>query len=122
VVALAWTLAGVLVVLAVVAAVATRVPSLDRPVRTAALVAWGVLLIVTVVDLALVLAADPADRPESMLTHLGYAVATAGLLPLLVWREPPEDPEAVAEPASLWVLAIALLAVAVCVVRLAQTR
>ncbi|HEX6148974.1 MAG TPA: hypothetical protein VFZ39_04345, partial [Nocardioides sp.] len=68
------------------------------------------------------LAADAADRPDSMLTHVGYAVATAGLLPLLVWRQPPEDPDAVVEPASLWVVAIALVAVAVCVVRLAQTR
>lgn len=120
--ALAWTLAAALVVLAAVAAAATRVPSLDRPVRVAALLAEGVLLVVTAVDLGLVLSADAADRPDSMLTHVGYAVATVGLLPLLVWRQPPEDPEAVVEPASLWVVAIALLAVAVCVVRLVQTR
>jgi len=120
--ALAWTLAAALVVLAALAAAATRVPSLDRPVRVAALVAEGALLVVTVVDLVLVLRAEPADRPDSMLTHVGYATATVGLLPLLVWRQPPEDPDAVVEPASLWVVAIALLAVAVCVVRLAQTR
>jgi uncharacterized protein YhhL (DUF1145 family) len=122
VMAVAWTLAAVLVVLALLAAVANRVPTLDRPARMAALVAEGVLLVYTVVDLVLVLSAAAADRPDSMLTHFGYAVATAGLLPLLVWRQPPEDPDEVVEPASLWVVAIALLAVAVCVVRLAQTR
>jgi hypothetical protein len=95
-------------------------------VRVAALVAEAVLVVVTVVDLALVLGADPADRPDSMLTHVGYAVATVGLLPLLVLRQP-EDPdvppdELQVEPASLWVVAIGLVAVAVCLVRLVQTR
>ena len=124
--ALAWTLAAALAALAVAAAVATRVPTLDRPVRAAALAAEAVLVVVTVVDLGLVLAADPADRPDSMLTHVGYAVATVGLLPTLVVRHaddpdvPPEELEV--EPASLWVVAIGLLAVAVCVIRLAQTR
>jgi hypothetical protein len=122
VMAVAWTLAAVLVVLAVLAVVATRVPTLDRPARMAALVAEAVLLVYTVIDLALVLAVGADDRRDSTLTHVGYAVATAGLLPLLVWRQPPEDPEEVVEPASLWVVAIGLLAVAVCVVRLAQTR
>jgi hypothetical protein len=126
VIALAWTLAAALTVLAVVAAAANRVPTLDRPVRMAALVAEAVLVVVTVVDLVLVLLADAADRPDSMLTHVGYAVATVGLLPLLVLRQP-EDPdvppeELEVEPASLWVVAIGLIAVAVCVVRLAQTR
>jgi hypothetical protein len=126
VIALAWTLAAALTVLAVVSAAATRVPALDRPVRMAALVAEGVLVVVTIVDLVLVLEADAADRPDSMLTHVGYAVATVGLLPLLVLRQP-EDPdvppeELEVEPASLWVVAIGLIAVAVCVVRLAQTR
>jgi uncharacterized protein YhhL (DUF1145 family) len=121
-----WTLAAALAGLAVVAVVATRVPVLDRPVRVAALVAEAVLVVVTVVDLALVLGADPADRPDSMLTHVGYAVATVGLLPLLVLRQP-EDPdvppdELQVEPASLWVVAIGLVAVAVCLVRLVQTR
>jgi hypothetical protein len=124
--ALAWTLAAALSALAVVAAVATRVPALDRPVRVAALAAEAVLVVVTVVDLGLVLAADSADRPDSMLTHVGYAVATVGLLPTLVVRRPdnPDVPpeELEVEPASLWVVAIGLLAVAVCVVRLAQTR
>jgi hypothetical protein len=81
-----------------------------------------VLLVVAVVDLVLMLSSDAADRPDSMLTHVGYAVASVGLLPLLIWRQPPEEPDAVVEPASLWIVAIALLAVAVCVVRLVQTR
>ena len=125
-IALAWTLAAALTLLAVVAVAATRVPALDRPVRMAALLAEAVLVVVTVVDLVLVLLADAADRPESMLTHVGYAVATVGLLPLLILRQP-EDPDAPpdeleVEPASLWVVAIGLAAVAVCVLRLAQTR
>ena len=90
--ALAWILAAALAALAVVAAVATRVPALDRPVRVAALAAEAVLVVVTVVDLGLVLAADSADRPDSMLTHVGYAVATVGLLPTLVVRRP-DDPD-----------------------------
>ena len=120
---LAWVAAATLVALAVLAVVSTRVPALDRPVRTAVLVAELALVVLVVADLGRVLAADPADRPDSMLTHVGYAVATVGLVPTLVLRRPdPDDPEGPVEPASMWVVAIALLAVAVCVVRLVQTR
>lgn len=119
----AWSAAAVLVALAVLAGAATRVAVLERPVRVAVPVVEGLLLVLVVADLGLVLRADAEDRPDSMLTHLGYGVAAVGLLPLLVSRRPdPDDPEAPVEPASLWVLAIALVAVAVCVVRLVQTR
>lgn len=120
---LAWSLALVLVLLAVAAAISTRVPALDRPVRLATYAAEGLVVAFAVVDLGLVLRADAADRPDSMLTHLGYAVAAVGLVPMLVLRRPPhDDPEAEVEPASMWVVVVALVAVAVCVVRLAQTR
>lgn len=114
---------GALALLAVTAAVATRIPSLERPVRVAVVAVEGLLVLVVVADLGLVLRADQADRPDSLLTHVGYAVAAVGLLPLLAWRRPPvDDPEAEVEPVSLWVVVITLIAVAVCVVRLNQTR
>jgi len=118
-----WLAAGVLVVLAAAAAVATRVTGLVQPVRHAVTAAEALLVLFVVADLGLVLRADPADRPDSMLTHVGYAVAAVGLIPLLVSRRPPPgDPDAEVEPVSLWVVAVALLAVSVCVVRLVQTR
>lgn len=118
-----WLAAGLLVLIAVAAAVATRVPALGGPVRHAVTVAEALLVVLVVADLGLVLRADPDDRPDSMLTHVGYAVAAVGLIPLLAWRRPPvDDSDAEVEPASLWVVAVALLAVAVCVVRLVQTR
>ncbi len=120
---LSGVVVGVLALVAVAAALATRVPSLERPVRVALVVVEAMLAFVVVADLGLVLRADEADRPGSMLTHIGYAVAAVGLLPLLAWRRPPvDDPDAEVEPVSLWVVVITLVAVAVCVVRLAQTR
>lgn len=114
---------GVLALVAVTAALATRVPTLERPVRVAVVAVEALLVFFVVADLGLVLRADDADRPESMLTHVGYAVAAVGLLPLLAWRRPPlEDPQAAVEPVSLWVVVVTLVAVAVCVIRLAQTR
>ena len=114
---------GVLVVFAAAAALATRAPSFEAPVRSAAVAVEGLLVLFVVADLGVVLVADEAERPASMVTHLGYAVAAVGLLPLLAWRRPPlDDPEAEVEPVSLWVVALTLIAVAVCVVRLAQTR
>lgn len=122
---LAWLTAALLLLAAVAAAFATRVPFLERPVRAALVPVEVLVALVVVVDLGLVLRAEQADRPASMLTHVGYAVAAVGLLPMLAWRHPEaEDAEAETdpEPVSLWVVAIALLAVAVCVVRLVQTR
>ncbi len=114
---------GVLALIAVTAALASRVPSLERPVRVAVVAVEALLVFLVVADLGLVLRADDADRPSSMLTHVGYAVAAVGLLPLLAWRRPPvDDPDAEVEPVSLWVVVITVVAVAVCVVRLTQTR
>lgn len=108
---------------AVIAAVATRVKTLERPVRVAVVAVETLLAFLVVADFGLVLRADDVDRPSSMVTHVGYAVAAVGLLPLLAWRRPPaEDLEAEVEPVSLWVVVITLVAVAVCVVRLAATR
>lgn len=123
---LAWSLAAALVLLAVVAVLSTRLPALERPVRLATYGAEALVVVFVVADLGLVLRAEPADRPASLLTHVGYAIAAVGLVPTLATRATPvgehagegADPE----PASPWVLAIALLAVAVCVVRLVQTR
>ena len=93
--------------------------------RVAVVVAEALVVVFVVADVGLVLRADAADRPDSLITHLGYALAAVGLVPALVWRAPTpdeEEHEAAPEPVSLWVVAVALLAVAVCVVRLAQTR
>lgn len=115
-------LAGLLVLVAVAAALATRFASLEPSVRTAVVVAEAFLVLFVVADLGLVLRAD-GDRPDSLFTHVGYAVAAAGLIPALAWRVPaPGEAQEDIEPASLWVVVVALLAVAVCVVRLAQTR
>lgn len=120
---LSGVVVGVLALVAVAAALASRVASLEPPVRVAVVAVEALLAFLVVADLGLVLRADAADRPSSMLTHGGYAVAAVGLLPLLAWRRPPvDDPDAEVEPVSLWVVVITLLAVAVCVVRLAQTR
>ncbi len=120
----AWVLAGVLVWAALLGGAATRFAALERPLR-ASLTPLVVLVAVFVVaDLGLVLRSAPADRPESMFTHLGYAVASVGLVPALTTRQPgatdTDEPET--EPVSLWVVVVALLAVAICVVRLVQTR
>lgn len=120
---LAWLTAGLLVVVAALAGVATRVPRLEKPVRTALVPVEALVALVVVVDLGLLLRGDAADRPDSMVTHVGYAVAAAGLVPALVWRAPGHDEhDADADVASLWVITVTLLAVAVCVVRLWQTR
>lgn len=114
---------GALALLTVTAAVATRVPFLEGPVRLSVVGVEALLVFAVIADLGLVLRADEADRPDSLLTHVGYAVAAVGLVPLLAWRRPPVDhPEAEVEPVSLWVVVLTLIAVAVCVVRLAQTR
>ena len=120
----ACVLAAVLAWAAVLAAVATRVPALEQPVRRTLTPLEIAVTVFVVVDLGLVLRADAADRPDSMLTHVGYAVASVGLVPMLTTRRaaPADDPEAEVEQAPLWVVAVALLAVAVCVVRLVQTR
>lgn len=114
---------AILAVVALAAALATRAPSLEPAVRHAVVAVEALLVLFVMADLGLVLRADDADRPASMLTHVGYGVAAVGLLPLLAWRRPPvDDPEAEIEPVSLWVVVLTLVAVAVCVVRLAQTR
>lgn len=120
----AWLLAAVLVLAAIVAAVATRVTALERPIRLSVTPLVVVVAVLVVADLGLVLRADPADRPDSLVTHLGYAVAAVGLVPALVQRHAvdADTADAEEEPVSLWVVAVALLAVAICVVRLVQTR
>lgn len=121
---LAWSAAAALLLLAVLAAAATRLPALDRPVRTGVVVAEGLAVLVAVVDIGLLLRAEPAERPDSLVTHLGYALAAVGLVPALVWRPPTpgEADEPEPEPVSMWVVALVLAAVSVCLVRLAQTR
>ncbi len=117
-------LAGVAVLVAVLAALATRVPTLERPARVGVLVVEALVAFFVVADLGLLLRAG--DRPESWVTHAGYAVASVGLIPTVALRRPEVEPGGEAgdepEPPSLWVVVVTLLAVAVCVLRLVQTR
>lgn len=122
-------LAGVAGLVAVLAVAATRVPSLDRPFRVAVVVVEVLVVGYVVADTGLLL--RTGDRPDSLVTHVGYAVASVGLLPALAWRQPAadgaEDVEHTgdtedSEPVSPWVVAVALVAVAICLLRLAQTR
>ena len=80
----AWLVAGVLVSAAVLAAVATRVPALERPVRLAVTPLVVLVAVLVVADLGLVLRAD-ACRPARQHGHprrvrrgLGRADARAG--------------------------------------------
>lgn len=134
-IAVGWATVAVLVALALVTVLAaTMRPALLPLVRQAVWVVEGWLVVLAVVELGLVLRASEADRPDSMVTHLGYVVATAALVPLLVLR-PADDADGSGDtddtdetgddervPASPWVLVVALLGTAVCVWRLVETR
>ncbi len=119
----ALVLMGLLLVVAALAVAGTRAPALDPLARRAGWAAEVVLVGYVAWDL---LGLRGGDRPDSMVTHLGYAVAAVGLIPVLIFRAPVEPgAEGSAEPAapaSLWVLAVACVACAVVVVRMAQTR
>jgi len=135
VIAVGWATVAVLVALALVTVLAaTMRPALLPLVRQAVWVVEGWLVVLAVVELGLVLRASEADRPDSMVTHLGYVVATAALVPLLVLR-PADDADGSGDTddtdetgddervqASPWVLVVALLGTAVCVWRLVETR
>lgn len=102
-------------------------------VRRAMSVAHGLVAVYVAVDVVTLVA---GHRPESMLTHVGYAIASVGLPTLLTHRpDPGNDEEAEpgtadeeaastgqsAEPPHLGVIAVAAAATAVCVLRLQQT-
>lgn len=121
---LALSLAAVLVLIAGLAGVAAVRHELDRPARIAGWVGEALLVAYVAWDL---LAMRAGDRPDNLAVHLGYCLAAVGLIPALTMRPVPpgaEEDEGAEEsgPASTAVLAVACLACAAVVVRMAQTR
>lgn len=115
---LLWTGTGLMLVLAVVCALAALGLPLERPGRIGVEVAEAAMLLVVAADL---LAWAAGNSPSEKVTHVGYVLATVALIPILT-RRPRLEGEPEPEPPSLWVLAVAALAVAVVLWRLGVTR
>ena len=114
-----WVVAAALAAVALVCALAATVaPALERGARIGVEVAQGLMFLVVGADL---LAWAAGGSPSEPTVHVGYCVAAVALIPLVTVR-PRGDDEADPEPASLWVLAIAVAAVAVVTWRMAATR
>ena len=112
-----WVATGLMLVLAVGCALAALGLPLERACRIGTEVAEGLLFLVVAADL---LAWAAGDGPDEPFVHVGYAVAAVAVIPLVTRRPTPEG-EPAPEPASMWVLAIAALAVAVVLWRLGTT-
>ena len=114
-----WVVATALAAVALsLVLAATVAPTLERGGRIAVEVAQGLMFLVVGADL---LAWAAGGSPREPAVHVGYCVAAVALIPLVTMR-PKTDDEAEPEPASLWVLAIAVAAVAVVAWRMAATR
>ena len=121
-------LATVLVLIAGLAGLAVVRHEWDRPARIAGWVGEALLVAYVAWDLVQL---RGGDRPDNVAVHLGYCLAAVGLIPALTVRPVPPGGEEQEEPAepddeggavSTGVLAIACLACAAIVVRMAQTR
>ena len=113
-----WVATGLMAALAVVCALAALGLPLERASRIGVEVAEALLFLVVAADL---LAWAAGNAPAEKVTHVGYVVAAVAVIPILT-RRPKIEGETEPEPASLWVLAIAALAVAVVLWRLGVTR
>ncbi len=114
-----WIAAAVLAVLAMSCGLAATVaPGLERGVRIGVELAQGLMFVLVGADL---LAWAAGGSPEEPVVHVGYCVAAVALIPLVIMRPKGEDGTE-PEPSSLWVLVIAVAAVAVVVWRMAATR
>ena len=114
-----WIAAAVLALLAVSCGLAATVaPGLERGVRIGVELVQALMFVLVGADL---LAWAAGGSPEEPVVHVGYCVAALALIPLVAMKPKGED-GAEPEPASLWVLAIAVAAVAVVVWRMAATR
>jgi hypothetical protein len=112
------TAAGLMAALALVCALGALGLPVERVGRIGVEIAEGLMFVVVGADL---LAWAAGSGPDDVLTHVGYAVAAVALLPILT-RGPRVDDESDPEPSSLWVLAVAALALAVVLWRLGETR
>lgn len=112
-----WTVSGLMGLLAIVCALAALGLPLERVGRIGVEVAEAGMLLVVAADL---LAWAAGNAPEETFTHVGYVVAAVALIPILT-RRPKVEGETEPEPPSMWVLAIAALAVAVVLWRLGVT-
>lgn len=112
-----WAATGLMAALASVCVLAALGLPLERASRIGVEIAEGLLLLVVGADL---LAWAAGDGPDDPVTHVGYAVAAVAVLPILTRRPTVED-EPDPAPPSLWVLAVAAVAVAVVLWRLGAT-
>jgi hypothetical protein len=114
-----WVAAALLAVLAASCGLAATVaPGLERVARIGVELAQGLMFVLVGADL---LAWAAGGSPDEPVVHVGYCVAAIALIPLVTMRPRAEDGSE-PEPSSLWVLAIAVTAVAVVVWRMAATR
>lgn len=113
-----WAATGLMTALALVCALAALGLPLARVARIGVEAAEALMFLVVAADL---LAWAAGNAPEETVTHVGYVVAAVALIPILT-RRPKVEGEPEPEPPSLWVLAVAALAVAVVLWRLGVTR
>lgn len=111
---------GFVAVLALVASLPAG-RGLIQAARSGAVVGQVAVTLLTVVDLITV---ARGHRPDELTAHLGYALAAIGITPILLVQRAPETaqtPAQTREPASLPMVALAMLVTGVVVVRLGQT-
>ncbi len=132
--ALSYGVAAFLGFVALLALVALKLPGLDPVVRRFMIAGQGAAAVVVLLDVVTLLQGHEVD---SLVTHVGYAVAAVGLPVILLNRRPDlqvpgqeadastgaADPveESEPEPAHLAVVAVTAIALLVLVVRLQQT-
>lgn len=114
-----YAVAGYLALVALLALAGLRAPGLAPVARAGMRVGQLATLVVVLLDVITLLQGHEVD---SMVTHVGYAIAAVGLPVILLTRRPEEgqDPAEV-EPPHLGVLAVTAAAMVVMVVRLQQT-
>lgn len=109
--------AGVIAVLAAASASSSAMAPLEPIARMGMKVAQGATALLAAVAGLMLLR---GHQPDEVWISLGYAIAAVGVPFLLLTRQPDESGEPV-EPPSLWVIAIAALAMGVLLIRLQQT-
>lgn len=112
-----WSAAGAMLVIAAICVLAALGRPLEALGRLLIELAEAALFVIVAFDLfAWAAGGGPADP----FTHVGYAVAAVALIPILT-RKPKVEGQEEGEPPSMWVLAVAALAIAIVLWRLAAT-